>query len=258
MTDQGKRIEKQIELDATPEEVWNAVTTRQGTALWFVPHEFHPPEGGVGACVVSDFGSGNTSEATVLEWEDGKRYSAQADGQTEIVEYIVEGRDGGGAVLRLIHSGIQGEDWEAEYHSHGWDGFLRNLQRYYEHFRGRPPANVSVIAFSALDKDGIWERFDRALGIQRPVEVGDTITLAPEGMDPITGEVELSLEAILGVRSERGWHMFSGDGAWGMINVLHYLYGEGIDADAETAAWQRWADGLFPPSEAPTEGTPMP
>lgn len=253
MTDQGKRIEKWIELDATPEEVWDAVATGQGMACWFVPHEFHPPEGGVGGRVVSDFGSGNVSEATILEWEPGRRYASQADGATDVVDFLVEGRDGGGAVLRVIHSGIVGEDWEAEYHSHGWDGFLENLRRYYDHFRGLPPANVSVIAFSNLDKVGIWERFDRALGIERPVAVGDTVTLTPEGMEPIEAVVELSVNGILGLRSDRGWHQFSGDGAWGMVNVLHYLYGEGIDRDAETAAWQRWADQLFPPSEAPAE-----
>lgn len=249
MSEQGKRIEKRIELDATPQEVWDAVATGPGMACWFVPHEFHPPEGGVGARVVSDFGSGNVAESTVREWEPGRRYSSSADGETQVVEFIVEGRDGGGAVLRLIHSGITGEDWEAEYHSRGWDGFLANLRRYFDHFRGLPPATVSIIAFTNLDMAGIWERFYSALGLERPPAVGDRVTLRPDGPDPISGVVEVAEAGELGVRSDRGAHFFSGDGAWNMVTVVHYLYGEGIDRDAATAQWQSWADRLFPPSE---------
>lgn len=254
MSDQHKRIEKSIELDATPEEVWEAVATGEGMACWFVPHRFDPPEGGVGARVVSDFGSGNVSEATVREWEPGRRYASSADGDPQVVEFLVEGRDGGGAVLRLIHSGITGEDWEAEYHSHGWDGFLANLRRYFDHFRGLPPATVSIIAFSDLDKDGIWALFDSALGIDRQLAVGDTVRLTPDGLDPIDGVVVVAEPGNLGIRSDRGVHFFSGDGAWGMVTVTHYYYGEGLDRDALTAGWQRWTDSLFPPSAAPTEG----
>ncbi|MGN7156754.1 SRPBCC family protein [Dietzia cercidiphylli] len=256
MSDQLKRIEKSIELDATPEEVWAAVATGEGMACWFVPHRFDPPEGGVGARVVSDFGSGNVSEATVREWEPGRRYSSSADGQTEVVEFLVEGRDGGGAVLRLIHSGITGEDWEAEYHSHGWDGFLANLRRYFDHFRGLPPATVSIIAFSDLDKDGIWARFNDALGIDRQPAVGDTVHLTPDGLDPIDGVVEVAEPGNLGIRSNSGAHFFSGDGAWGMVTVVHYYFGDEFDRDVLTAGWQRWADSLFPPPAAAPPAAP--
>lgn len=171
----------------------------------------------------------------------------------------MEGRDGGGAVLRLIHSGIQGEDWEAEYHSHGWDGFLQNLRRYFDHFRGLPGHNVSIIAFSNLDKDGIWERFDRALDIRRPVAVGDAVRLTPAGPAPIDGVAEVVQDGLLGIRSDRGFHLFSGDGAWGMVNIHQQLYGHDIDDDEIRDAWQQWADEQFPPSEfTPPEGMAMP
>lgn len=243
-----RRLEKEIEFDASPEEVWEAVATGPGLSCWFVPHVFDPPEGGVGARVRADFGSGNISETTITEWEPGKRYTSKEDGAVEAVEFLVEGRDGGGTVLRLVQSGITGEDWEMEYHSRGWDGFFANLRRYFTHFRGFRVANVLAMNFTNLDKDGIWTAFHSALGTRPTLAVGDTVRLEPAGLDPIEGIVEVHEAGVLGVRSAHGVHFFSGDGAWGMVTLNHYLYGTDVDRESLTTVWQGWLDGLFPPS----------
>jgi hypothetical protein len=51
----GRRLEKNIELDADAEQVWEAIATEPGIATWFVPHRVEPREGGT---VGQDYGSG--------------------------------------------------------------------------------------------------------------------------------------------------------------------------------------------------------
>jgi uncharacterized protein YndB with AHSA1/START domain len=48
-----RRLEKHIELDAGPEQVWEAIATGPGIATWFVPHDVEPREGGT---VEQDYG----------------------------------------------------------------------------------------------------------------------------------------------------------------------------------------------------------
>jgi hypothetical protein len=37
------------------------------------------------------------------------------DGSVHAFEYLIEGRAGGSAVLRFVHSGVTGDDWNDEY-----------------------------------------------------------------------------------------------------------------------------------------------
>lgn len=240
-----RRLEKEVVLDATPEQVWEAISTGPGISTWFVPHEV-----GADGEMRADFGSGNTQAGRVLAWEPGKRvvYGGPDEEPAPALEFLIEGREGGGTVLRLVQSGFTGEDWEAEYHSKGWDLFLHNLAQYFEHFAGLPVVNVLVMGFTELDRDTVWARFHRALGVDAGVAVGDRVHLAPEGVEPITGTVDVSASGILGIRTDNALYRFGGHGAdaWGMVNAFHYLYGVDVDRAERTAAWQAWLDRLFP------------
>lgn len=242
-----RRLEKEVVLNATPEQVWEAVSTGPGISTWFVPHEFSD-DGRIHA----DFGSGNVSSGRVLAMEPGRRvaYGGTAEAPDEVIEFLVEGRDGGTTVLRLIHSGFGGEDWEAEYHSKGWDGFLHNLAQYFEHFAGLPVVNVVTMNFTDLGYEQVWATFRKALGIDGAVAAGDHVRLTPDGLEPMTGVVDVSERGILGVRTDDGLYRFGGEGAdaWGMVIGTHYLYGVEVDRAEATAAWQAWLDRLFPAS----------
>jgi uncharacterized protein YndB with AHSA1/START domain len=248
-----RRMEKHLELDAAPEEVWDAIATGPGISAWFVPHEVEPRAGGT---VSQRFGGGFDATARVTAWDAGKRFaygSAQAppEGAADYAfEFLVEGRDGGGTVLRFVQSGfLDGTDWDGEYHSFdkGWDLFFHNLRSYLEHFAGLPVRTIVTMGYTAGSAAEAWPVLHRALGLTGHPPVGARVTLAPDGLPPVTGVVDVSSTEFLGVRSAHGLHRIGAEGDSGCgVSAYHYLYGEPVDVDALTADWQAWLTRHFP------------
>jgi uncharacterized protein YndB with AHSA1/START domain len=253
-----RRLEKHVELDADPEQVWEAIATGPGIATWFVPQRVEPREGGA---IEQDYGSGFQTSGRVTAWEPGRRFAygsseEPADGRPDYAfEFLVEGRDGGGTVLRFVQSGfLDGSDWDAEYDSFdaGWTLFFHNLRSYLEHFAGLPVRNVVTMGYTGGSAREIWPVLHRALGLSGHPSPGATITLAPDGPPSITGVVDVADGEFLGIRSAGGLHRIGAEGDNGCgVSAYHYFYGEPVDAAALTADWQAWLTRLFP---APAEG----
>jgi uncharacterized protein YndB with AHSA1/START domain len=254
----GRRIEKRLELDANPEQVWEAIATGPGIATWFVPHRVEPHLGGV---VEQDYGGGATTRGRVTAWEPGERFAygsfeQPADGRPDYAfEFLVEGRDGGGTLLRFVQSGfLDGGGWDDEYDSFsaGWDVFLGNLRSYLAHFAGRPAQNVVTMTYTPDGADRAWQVLRRGLGLDAGPVAGTAVVLTPQGLRPIDGVVDLVTDEFLGVRSADGLHRFGAEGDEGCgVSAYHYFYGHRVDVDALTARWQGWLEKLFP---APDEG----
>jgi uncharacterized protein YndB with AHSA1/START domain len=255
MTD--RRLEKHVELDATPDEVWQVIATGPGIATWFVPHEVEPREGGT---VEQDYGGGFTTRGRVTAWEPGRRFAYGAFGRPEdgrpnyAYEFLVEGREGGGTVLRFVQSGfLDGADWDDEYDSFdaGWSLFFVNLSSYLRHFAGFPVRNAVAMSYTAGSASDIWPVVHRALGLAGHPAVGATITLKPDGPAPISGVVDVVNEEFLGVRSEYGLHRIGVEGEDGCgVSAYHYLYGDVVDTAALTADWQRWLEKITEKGES--------
>jgi uncharacterized protein YndB with AHSA1/START domain len=246
-----RRLDKRVELDASPEQVWAAIATGPGIATWFVPHEVEPREGGT---VQQDYGGGFTTRGRVTAWEPGHRFAYGGFGQPEegrpnyAYEFLVEGRDGGGTVLRFAQSGfLDGADWDDEYDSFdaGWSLFFVNLRSYLRHFAGLPVRNAVAMSYTAGGVRDIWPVLHRALGVTGHPEVGQTLTLAPDGPAPITGVVDVANEEFLGVRSGHGLHRIGAEGEDGCgVSAYHYVYGRPVDTAALTAEWQHWLEKI--------------
>ena len=113
-------VRKEIEFQATPEEVWEAIATGTGYR-WLVPR--HRQRGRArsrrqGADLVRQRGS----RGRLIDDHDlgaaprfAYRGDPHPDGTFHAIEYVVEGRAGGTTVVRLVHSGMLGDDWESEY-----------------------------------------------------------------------------------------------------------------------------------------------
>jgi uncharacterized protein YndB with AHSA1/START domain len=228
-------IRKDVTLDATPAQVWEAIATGPGLATWFMPMEMDPDSG------------------MVTAWEPGKRLAIRTpeapDGSTQAFEYLIEARDGGSTVLRFVHSGVLGDDWGDEFESmtgSGWDMYLHTLAEYFTHFPGRSAAYVEAEAPQSTADAGTWAVLLTALGLPGSATQGDQVRLTPSGLDPLDGVVDYLTGNFLGVRTADALYRFHCRAPIGMpIAVGHHLYGDGADAEEAAQQWKSWLDGVF-------------
>ncbi|MER6299471.1 SRPBCC domain-containing protein [Kitasatospora sp. NPDC001539] len=238
-------IELETTLPVSPEEVWEAIATGPGIDSWFMGrNELDPREGGAAVMEVG----GHREEAVVTAYEPGKRLATRTaageDGRFMAFEYLVEGRDGGSTVLRVVHSGLLGDDWQDEYDAlrRGWPFHLHTLHEYLVHFRGR----TAVPVFAAAPSGGRAEAevrtlLARALALPLPLAVGASVHAEPAGLPPLEGEVVWADGERFEVRSADALYTFHHGG--GMVLMFHHLFGpapEGVEV-----AWQRWLAELL-------------
>jgi uncharacterized protein YndB with AHSA1/START domain len=232
-------------LPASPEEVWAAIATGPGIDSWFMGrNEVEAREGGIAAMQTG----GHREEATITGYEPGKRFASRTatapDGRFMAFEYLIEGRDGGSTVLRVVHSGLLGDDWQDEYDAlrRGWPFHLHTLREYLTHFPGRTGVPVFAVAQSggqpALQ---VRAALARELSLPTPVVVGARAHAEPAGLPPLDGEVVWSDDERVEVRTADGIYTFHGFS--GVVLMFHHLFGP--DTDGAEAAWQQWLTGLL-------------
>jgi uncharacterized protein YndB with AHSA1/START domain len=239
----------EIEVDATPEDVWQAIATGPGVDAWFMGrNEVEPREGGTTRMTLP----GSTEEGMVTAWEPPTRFAYRtpegADGAFHAFEYLVEGREKGSAVVRWVHSGFLGENWEAEYEglSEGDPMYFDKLRVYLTFFRGRTATPVNVFGPVVPDRDKAWEIFHAGLGLAGPVQVGDAVRLTPEGLPQLQGEVDWLSRDFLGVRTDDGIYRFMHISVFGgPTGVGHHIFLDGLDQAKTQRAWGSWLNGLF-------------
>lgn len=241
---------KEVALDASPEQLWEAVATGPGIDSWYMGHSEVEP--GVGGRVRTAIGDG-AMEATVTHWEPPHRFAyrsrADADGRFIAFEFQIEGRAGGTSALRLVASGfLPGDDWEDEYEAmtEGGNLYFRTLVAYLTHFRGRTAWPIGAYGPPVAD----WERARRtltaALGLTAPVTEGDPVhcTLAAE-MPPLDGVVDYATADCLGVRTADALYRFLRAFYGGGVVLSHHLFSESADRAGLAQAWQDWLNRLF-------------
>ncbi|MCT9933045.1 SRPBCC domain-containing protein [Planotetraspora sp. A-T 1434] len=247
-------LRKEVELEASPEQVWEAIATGPGVDSWFMGRNVvEPGEGGIVRLTLG----GQSQENTVTAWEPGKRLAHRGaepdDGSFMAIEYLLEGRDGGGTVLRMVQSGVLGDDWETEYEAMktGWDMYLHKLVQYLTYFPGRSATPVFAIRQQGTDPERAWEAFTRELGLSGTVAEGDKARITLDGSDPVGGEVEGVVDYVdhpifLGVRTPDALYRFIHSGpARGNVVVLgHHLFFDADQHKAE-ASWQSWLDAVL-------------
>lgn len=147
MTDDRKRTDRVIDLtidiEATLEEVWQALTTGEGMGRWFAPHAAVTPGEGGSVSVGWDPQEMWTQPITV--WEPLQRMQTagdmpSADGKVVrlAVDYYLEAH-GGRVRVRLVHSGFDDSGSWDDYIDGleaGWSYFLFNLKHALERHRG--------------------------------------------------------------------------------------------------------------------------
>jgi uncharacterized protein YndB with AHSA1/START domain len=231
------RIEKEVELAARPEQVWDAITTAAGneTWLWSMPADLRP------------------EVPLVTTWEQPEhlvvRMPAAEDGSVQAFEYVIEGRNGGKTVLRFVHSGVMSDSWEGEdpeLTGHGWDMYFDTLAQYFLHFAGTSATYVCAEAPESSISAGAWPALLGALGLDGAPAVGERLKLNLPGAGPIEGVVDYVRSTFLGLRTSDALYRFHGRMPIGLpIAVAAYVYGRPVDRDALKEAWTAWLAGVF-------------
>jgi uncharacterized protein YndB with AHSA1/START domain len=237
-------VREEIAFDASPEEVWQAIATGPGVDSWFMGHsEIEPREGGRATLSLG----GWDSASTITAWEPGRHFKYEADpgpdGLTMAFEYLIEGRDGGGTVLRLVHSGFLGDNWEAEYDalSVGDRVYLRKLGVYLQRFA---PRTAGFVGFApgpkVADAGDMWSALGTALGLDGAPKDGDRVRLTVGALGPLEGVVEFAAhDAFVCVTVTDAMYMFvrGFDGT-----SVFEMHGFGTEAEARATqdAWDAW------------------
>ncbi|HIY66438.1 MAG TPA: SRPBCC domain-containing protein [Candidatus Agrococcus pullicola] len=230
-------IEKVVALEATLEQVWRAIATPEGQAAWS-PDPYASQEG------------------MQVESDEPARLAVRTpeaeNAAFHAFEYLIEAHDGGTTTLRFVHSGYLGDDWDADFDygeltGYGWDMYLHTLAQYCAHFADRPAAFVVAEGPPTSATEGAWASLERALGVDGPVEIGQHLTLHPDGLPKLDGVVDYIQPGFnfIGLRTANGLYRFHDNSVMGMpIAIGHYIY-EDVDRERTEQAWKDWLDRVF-------------
>ncbi|MEU7790841.1 SRPBCC domain-containing protein [Amycolatopsis sp. NPDC049159] len=228
------------EVDATPEQVWDAIATGPGIDSWFMGR--NEVEGGTGGVVRGAFG-GYRPEYRIREWDPLEKlvYGSDPapDGRKIAYEFLVEGRDGGSSVVRCVTSGfLPGDDWEDEFEAMSAGGalFFRTLVEYVTHFAGRTAVPVTAFGPPVGDWAEAWTRLGRALGLSARPAVGDPVSLG--------GVVYVANDQTVGIRTPDAMLRFM-KGFHGPMVAAHHVFTPGADAEVEEKTWTAWLNRVF-------------
>lgn len=266
----------EIEVAATPEQVWRAIATGPGISAWFMPAEVEEREGGE---IRMRHEPGADDRATVSVWQPPRRFAYEEDVALApdqppsrlAHEFLVESRAGGTCVVRVVSSGFgDGADWAelCDVMEQGWRRVLGILAVVLREHPDDPSASILAGGRTRGPRPAAWLRLVDALGLSaaRP---GDRVTISPPGGPALTGVVDSRSEHDLVVRVDGPCpgvalaYVF-GDGEAGVNTGLRvFLFGPeaaGVAA-REEPRWQRWFAQTFPgPRElvfaAEVPGTP--
>ena len=265
--DEGARLRTvEVEVAASPAEVWEAIATARGNEGWFFPTEI---EGRVGGEVrIHRQPYGDTAIAEVVAWDPLHRFAydeprstvpgGQDVGEPWTTELLVEARSGGTCIVRVV-SGFRrhGEAWEdlVDGAAEGWSGALSILQAYLAHFRrepmalvdamvviDRPPSDAAAVAAGLFDALGLT-----ALGTGEPFET-------PPGAPPLAGLIEKSgpngvllwATAPAPALVEVVGFWMGGTGVHAIVALRFYGEGAGAAAAEHGPRWTGWLQSLVP------------
>lgn len=243
----GRSIEVEIEVSGSPEQVWEAVASGAGVSSWYVPHDIEPVEGGT---VGFSFGPGMEGTGRVAAWQPPHRLVIDNGDTVGLAfEWLVEARDGGTCVVRLVNSGFgSGADWDDQYDgmTDGWAIFLANLRLHLEHFAGQPATPMLPMAMWDGPRAEAWARLLRDLGLASAPSAGDRV-VAPDDAPSFAGTVaEVGATHVLLVLDEpapgTAFLAVEGSGEHVSVSVWSYVYGSEREAivERDTSQWAAW------------------
>jgi uncharacterized protein YndB with AHSA1/START domain len=138
-----RAVDVSIDIDATLDEVWAALTTGEGIARWFAPHANVTP--GEGGTVSIGWDPKEMWSTPITVWEPRRRLQTVSEMPSKdggvvrlAVDYYLEAQ-GGRVRVRVVNSGFDDSGAWDDYIDGldaGWTFFLFNLKHALERHRG--------------------------------------------------------------------------------------------------------------------------
>jgi uncharacterized protein YndB with AHSA1/START domain len=179
-----RAVRAQVEIDASVEDVWRALTDARELERWFpLEARVEPGEGG---SVWMSWKNEYVGESKIIAWEPRRRLAITWGGfdgmeAVQTTEYLLEGR-GGRTVVRVVTSGFPTDpSWDGwvDGTRRGWAYELESLRLYLERWRGRDREVVYRRRRVELDPVEAWKRLVGPDGIGQ---------LGKDGIDGLDGE----------------------------------------------------------------------
>jgi uncharacterized protein YndB with AHSA1/START domain len=233
-------VTNEADVDATVDEVWQAIATGPGIDSWFMGRNEV-----ANGTVRTAFG-GYTPESPVTVSDPGKRFTYGAppapDGRFIAFDFLIEGRAGGSTSLRLVANGfLPGDDWAEEFEAMNKGGaiYFRTLVEYLNHFAGRTATPVTAFGPPVGDWDRAWARLGEELGLDRRPREGDRVTVGAA-----SGVVYFTNAQTVGIRTADAIYRFV-QGFHGPMIAMHNLFAPAIDSAEAEQFWQAWLSRVF-------------
>lgn len=227
---------REINLPASPEEVWHAIATREGLASWLFPMPI--PAVGEGTSVW------DPPHHLAIRMEQGEWFNA--------LEYIIEG-ESGSSKLRYVHNGIFVDDWGNQYDAvqQHTDFYLHTLGQYLEFFKGLTATFVGDIPGGIQgpansNKVDSFDRVKRALGLDNETRLGDTVRVNLKGLEAFDSTVDYLNPNFVGLRGSSSLLRYFGRNAFGQpIGMAIHQFSEVQNADGIASIWKEWLDTVL-------------
>lgn len=222
------------EFDATPEQLWQAVTDE--TSAWLFPSEALTGEELVVEPPVHHV---NRMEGT--------------DGWFNQLEQVIEPRPNGRSFMRWVHSGVfpgepaAGDDQEDGIRQHTVF-YLHTLSEYLTHFAGQSVAFVDVQGpEGSMATDG-FDVLRGALGVATGAPVGSaaSVTASSVSAAGLGGAiVDYNTQNFIGLRTNAALYRFFGRNAFGGPVGMTVHDFAGADAEHRAASYDTWLTALY-------------
>jgi uncharacterized protein YndB with AHSA1/START domain len=255
MTEQTKTAETrsaegQIEIEASPERVWQALTDDRELVRWFpLDAKVDPgPNGSMYLSWLNEF-----AETTEIQVWDPPRHLRTAwtfhdQGPTQVTDYYIETK-GGRTVVRAVTSGFPlDESWDGwvEGTNRGWAFELRSLKHYLERHAGEPRQVVYLRRRVPLSSEEAWSRLVNERELSPWLTGGEVFDRRPAGQHAAV--VNDPADALFRVSVEPG-----GPGT-NQREIVLWLSAWGDHSDRVNELRTRWAavlERLYPEGETP-------
>jgi len=196
-------LELTVELDASPEDVFRAVTIGTELAKWLAPEaRSTAPDGEKKGSIWISWGEGMSVEHEIEIFDAPKRIRHPSGKNRETkaplyADWSIEAREGGKTTLRLVHSGFSASaDWDNEFEAHarGWRLMLQNLRQYFARHAHEPAVHVAFMSNVESPRASIWKSLLDKLGVSAKPKLGDQFRFTTPKGDVVTGVVDLVTE----------------------------------------------------------------